>query len=82
MSYTEPEESEFNMGHEINSNFSVSHLPSNGGYTSGMPMFAGERQTYHQIKKKKKISTVRSKKQPSVNEMEDSDAAGNDSDAA
>jgi hypothetical protein len=43
MSYTEPEESEFNMGHEINSNFSVSHLPSNGGYTSGMPMFAGEK---------------------------------------
>ena len=47
-----------------------------------MPMFAGERQTYQQIKKKKKTSTVRSKKQPSVNEMEDSDAAGNDSDAA
>ena len=82
MSYTEPEESEFNVGHEINSNFSVSHLPSNGGYTSGMPMFAGERHKYHEIKPKKKTSQVRSKKQPSLHEMEDSDVAGNDSDAA
>ena len=83
MSYTEPEESEFNAGHEINSNFSASRLPSGEGYTSGgMPMFAQGRQMYHEIKPKKKTSQVRSKKAPSLHEREDSDAAGHDSDAA
>ena len=47
-----------------------------------MPMFAKERNQYHEIKPKKKVSQVRSKKAPSLHEMEDSDAAGNDSDAA
>jgi hypothetical protein len=78
MSYTEAEESEFMMGHELNSNFSVQNLPSHGGYISGMPIYTGEREAYHREKSKprKKTSGVRTSQiRTSRIELDDSDAA-------
>ena len=49
MSYTEPEESDFGMMHELNSSVSVNQLPSHGGgyISSGMPIFSDKREAYH-----------------------------------
>lgn len=44
---------------ELDSNVSVTQLPSHGGYMSGMPMYAGDKEAY---RKKNNVSGKRSSK--------------------
>lgn len=77
MSYTEPEESDYGMMHELNSCISASQLPSHGGYiSSGMPIFGNEREAYHiENRPRKKTNNVRtSVKRSSRVELDDTGA--------